>query len=300
MMEHNHNHTPKLEHLNRAFIIGIVLNLAYVILQIIIGLRINSLSLLSDAGHNFLDVGGLALSLLAFKLTKTNSSETYTYGYKKSSILISLVNAIVLLISIGIIGYEAIFRLQNPEPLPGKIIAFIAFIGIIINGFSAFLFFKDKDDDINIKSAFLHLFSDALVSLGLVIGGILIYYTELYWIDPILSIIICLVILISTWNLLKDSIILTLDGLPRNIDFDKVKNTFQKIEGILSFHHLHIWAISTSENALSGHIVVSENLSNDEIYTIRQGLKHELGHLNIEHCTIEIETEKYKCEEINC
>jgi cobalt-zinc-cadmium efflux system protein len=299
-MEHNHNHIPKLEHLNRAFMIGIFINLAFVILQIGVGLKINSLSLLSDAGHNFLDVGGLALALLAFKLAKSRANENYTYGYKKLSIFISLINAIVLLISIGAIGYEAFFRLQNPEPLPGKTIAFIAFIGVIINGFSAFLFFKDKENDINIKSAFLHLFSDALLSLGLVIGGIIIYYTEMYWVDSALSIIICLVILVSTWNLLKDSIILSLDGLPRNIDFEKVKETFQKIEGVLSFHHLHIWAISTSENALSGHIVVEERLTTDELYAIRRDLKHELEHLNIEHCTIEIETEKYKCEEVNC
>jgi cobalt-zinc-cadmium efflux system protein len=171
---HSHSHAPALTSLNNAFVTGIVLNLAYVIVQIIIGLQINSLSLLSDAGHNFLDVAGLALAMIAFKLSKSKSNEKYTYGYKKSSILISLLNAVILLISIGAIGYESFFRFQNPQPLPGVTIAIIAAIGIVINSVSAFMFFRDKDSDINVKAAFLHLASDALVSLGLVVGGVII------------------------------------------------------------------------------------------------------------------------------
>ncbi len=299
-MEYNHDHSPKIENLNRAFFIGIVLNLAYVFIQVIIGLKINSLSLLSDAGHNFLDVGGLALSLLAFKLSKTKATEKYTYGYKKASIIISLLNAIILLISIGAIGYEAIFRFQNPEPIPGKIIAIIAVIGIFINGISAFMFFRDKDKDINVKSAFLHLLSDTLVSLGLVFGGIIIFYTKLYWIDPLLSIIICIVIIVSTWSLLKDSIRLSLDGVPENIDFAKVEQAGKSIDGVLDFHHIHIWAISTTENALTGHLVVSKNLTSEQIYAIKDKLKHELEHLNIGHKTIEIETDEKNCEDEKC
>ena len=290
-MEHNHNHSPKIEGVNRAFVIGIILNLAYVIIQIIIGLRINSLSLLSDAGHNFLDVGALALSLLAFKLTKAKTTEKYTYGYKKSSILISLLNAITLLISIGAIGYESFFRFKNPQPMPGLTIAIVAFIGIIINGSSAFLFFKDKEKDINVKSAFLHLMSDALVSLGLVIGGIIIYYTHLYWIDPLLSLIVCAVIIVSTWSLLKDSFHLSLDGVPKNVDFDKVKQTAMRIEGVVKIHHIHIWAISTTENAITAHLVVSKGLKSQRISAIKHTFRHELEELNIEHCTIEIEDE---------
>ena len=290
-MEHNHNHSPKIEGVNRAFVIGIILNLAYVIIQIIIGLRINSLSLLSDAGHNFLDVGALALSLLAFKLTKAKATEKYTYGYKKSSILISLLNAITLLISIGAIGYESFFRFKNPQPMPGLTIAIVAFIGIIINGSSAFLFFKDKEKDINVKSAFLHLMSDALVSLGLVIGGIIIYYTHLYWIDPLLSLIVCAVIIVSTWSLLKDSFHLSLDGVPKNVDFDKVKQTAMRIEGVVKIHHIHIWAISTTENAITAHLVVSKGLKSQRISAIKHTFRHELEELSIEHCTIEIEDE---------
>jgi cobalt-zinc-cadmium efflux system protein len=298
-MEHNHNHgTPQLTGINKAFIVGIVLNLAYVIIQVIIGFQINSLSLLSDAGHNFLDVAGLALAMLAFKLSKSKSTEKYTYGRKKASILISLLNAVILLISIGAIGYEAIFRFQNPQPIPGKIIAIIAVIGIVINGVSAFMFFRDKDKDINVKSAFLHLASDALVSLGLVVGGIIIYYTNLYWIDPLLSIIICGVIIASTWSLLKDSLRLSLDGVPDNVDIQKVKETVTKMEGVKDFHHLHIWAISTTQNAITAHLVIENNLSNIQATELKRKIKHELEHLNIHHSTIETETEN--CEDENC
>lgn len=297
---HSHSHAPVITSLNRAFIAGILLNSAYVIIQLIIGLRINSLSLLSDAGHNFLDVAGLALAMLAFKLTNSRTTEKYTYGYKKSSILVSLLNAVILLISIGAIGYEATFRFQHPEPLPGKIIALIAVIGIFINGISAFMFFRDKDRDINVKTAFLHLASDALVSLGLVVGGIIIYYTHLYWIDPLLSIIICLVIIVSTWRLLKDSLRLSLDGVPDNVDMHKIKEEISHIPGVKSFHHIHIWAISTTQNALTGHLVVADTLTHAEISKIKEELKHELFHLNIQHVTLETETESDNCEQGDC
>ena len=295
---HSHSHAPVITNLNKAFIIGIILNLAYVIIQIVIGLKINSLSLLSDAGHNFLDVAGLALAMIAFKLSKSKSTEKYTYGYKKSSILISLLNAVILLISIGAIGYEAIFRFQNPQPLPGITIAVIAAIGIAINGVSAFMFFRDRESDINVKAAFLHLASDALVSLGLVFGGIIIYYTHLYWIDPLLSLIICGVIIVSTWGLLKNSLRLSLDGVPDNVDIQEVKNKVLKMQGVKNFHHLHIWAISTTQNALTGHLVVANDFTMAQIIKLKQQIKHELEHLNIHHSTLETETEI--CPELVC
>lgn len=279
---------------------GIVLNLVYVVVQIIAGLRINSLSLLSDAGHNFLDVSGLALSLLAFRLTDTKATKKLTYGYKKSSILISLFNTVVLLISIGAIGLEAILRFQNPEPVQGKIVAIIALIGIFINGISAFLFFREKDKDINIKSAFLHLFSDALISLGLVVGGVLIYYTNEYWIDPLLSILICFVIIWSTWNLLKSSFHLSMDGVPEGIDLENIIIKIQTITGVENLHHVHIWAISTKENAMTGHLVVSENLDAEQLRHIKNAVKLEMRELKIEHCTLEIETLNHSCEDEKC
>jgi cobalt-zinc-cadmium efflux system protein len=295
---HSHSHNVVLANINRAFVIGIILNLLYVIIQVVIGFRIKSLSLLSDAGHNFLDVAGLGLSMIAFKLMQSKTTEKYTYGYRKASILISLLNAVILLISIGAIGYEAIFRFANPQPIPGITIAIIASIGIVINGVSAFLFFKDKEKDINIKSAFLHLLSDALVSLGLILGGIIIYYTHWFWIDPLLSIIICLVIIASTWRLLKDSLRLSLDGVPENTDFNTIKAAALKISGINSIHHIHIWAISTTENAMTAHLVINEDVSPEQLQVIKTQFRHQMEHENIHHITLE--TEYSNCENFNC
>lgn len=286
--------------INKAFALGISFNLAYVLMQVIIGLRINSLSLLSDAGHNFLHVVGMALAMLAIKLSKSRSTEKYTYGYKKASILISLVNAIILLVSIGAIGYDAILRFQNPEPLPGKIISIVAAVGIVINGGSAYLLFSNKDKEINVNNVFLHLASDTLVSLGLVAGGIIIYFTRLYWIDPLMSIIICVVIIASMWSLLRESLRLSLDAVPENVDVQKVKEEIVKINGIKDLHHLHIWAISTTQNAMTGHLVVSENISNAELVTIKNKIRQGLRHLNIHHTTLEIELDSQNCEEIKC
>ena len=298
-MEHSH-HKEQVVQVNKAFVAGIVLNLAYVVVQIIAGLKINSMSLLSDAGHNFLDVSGLVLSMLAFRLTKSKATKNYTYGYKKSSILISLFNTILLLISIGAIGYESFIRFQHPEQLSGKIVAGIALVGILINGTSAFLFFREKDKDINLRSAFLHLFSDTIISMGLVIGGILIYYTHLYWIDSLLSVAICLVIVWSTWNLLRNSLQLSMDGVPTDVDMEQIIAAVQDVEGVESVHHLHVWAISTQENALTGHLVVSSKFSSKEINSTRQAVKRRLLTLKINHSTLEIESGEQPCGDENC
>ena len=297
---HSHGKVLVVSNISKAFIVGIILNMAYVIIQVVIGFRINSLALLSDAGHNFLDVGALALSLLAFKLNKAKANNKYTYGFKKSSILISLFNAIILLISIGAIGYEAILRLKHPAPLPGITIAIVSAIGIVINGVSAFMFFRDKEKDLNVKSAFLHLASDAVVSMGLVVGGIIMYYTHIYWIDPILSLVVCAVIIVSTWNLLKDSLRLSLDGVPSTIEFEKIKATALKIEGVIEIHHIHVWAISTTQNALTAHLVVDEKTTMPQIQKIKAQVKHELEHENIHHATLETETKSTGNDELGC
>jgi cobalt-zinc-cadmium efflux system protein len=300
-MEHNHNHAPQpTQSLNKAFVIGIVLNLGYVLVQVAVGLHIKSLSVLSDAGHNFLDVAGLALSLLAYKLTQIKANEHYTYGYRKASILISLLNAVVLLISIGAIGYEAFFRFAHPEPLPGKVIALLAAVGIVINGVSAMFFWRDRDKDINVKSAFLHLASDALVSFGLVIGGIIIYYTNFYWIDPLLSLLICGVIIASTWSLLRDSLRLSLDGVPENVDIQQIRNKILSLKGVLDFQHIHIWAISTTQNALTGELIVEKQLNLSEMASLKTLVKHELAHLNIHHSTLEIDTVAQQDDDYPC
>jgi cobalt-zinc-cadmium efflux system protein len=289
-MEHNHHHhAPKITSLNRAFIIGIVLNFGYVIFQIVVGFRINSLSLLSDALHNFADVVALALSLLAFKLASVKATDRYTFGYKKASILVALFNALVLLVSVGAIGYEAIMRFFNPESQQGLTIAMVSGVGILINGFTAMQFFRDKDSDLNVKSAFAHLAADAVVSLGLVVGGILIYYTGWTWIDPVLSLIVALVIIWGTWSLTKDTLRLSLDGVPNNIDLQKVKEEILESPEVASIHHLHVWAISTTENALTAHVVLNQILDFQKINTLKRTIKHHLEHVNIHHATLEFE-----------
>ncbi len=296
----HHHHTVDIKQVNRAFVIGIILNFLFVVIETVVGFTIHSLSLLSDAGHNLADVASLSMSLIALRLMKVKANEKYTYGYKKTTILVALMNAGILLISIGAIGYEAVHKLFAPEPLPGKTIAIVAAIGIAINAVTALLFFRSKESDLNIKSAFLHLLSDAIVSAGLVIGGIIIFYTGLFRIDAVLSLIIAAVILLSTWHLLKASLRLSLDGVPENVDINDVKGHINKIEGIKDFHHIHIWALSTTENALTGHIVVAKDTDMSMVEKIKHNVKHELEHLNIKHATLEVEMENTPCEEPDC
>src|SRR6186713_557637 len=281
----HHHHPVNLKEVNRAFVIGIVLNFAFVLIEAFVGLSIHSLSLISDAGHNLADVASLAMSLIAIRLVKVKPNERYTYGYKKTTILVALLNGSILLLSIGAIGYEAIHRLMTPEPLPGKTISIVAAIGIVINALTAMLFFRNKDSDLNIRSAWLHLLSDAIVSAGLVIGGIVIYYTNLYWIDTALSLVVAIIILFSTWQLLKDSLRLSLDGVPEGIEIKKIKANIDRITGVKDFHHIHIWALSTTENALTAHLVVPPNSDMKFIEDLKHKIKHELLHQNIQHAT---------------
>jgi cobalt-zinc-cadmium efflux system protein len=297
---HHHHHQVELKSVNQAFIIGIILNLAFVFIEAIVGLSIHSLSLLSDAGHNLADVASLALSLIAFRLMKVKPNERYTYGYKKTTILVALLNGAVLLLSLGAIGYEAVHRLMIPEPLPGKTISIVAAVGIVVNAVTALLFLRNKENDLNIRSAFLHLLSDAIVSAGLVVGGIIIYLTHLYWIDAALSLIVAIIILFSTWQLLKDSLRLFLDGVPEGIEIKKIKGIVDGISGVKDFHHIHVWAISTTENALTAHLVVSRNSDMAFIEDLKHKIKHELLHQNIQHATLEIEMENSPCGEPDC
>ncbi|HMS70227.1 MAG: cation diffusion facilitator family transporter [Saprospiraceae bacterium] len=296
----HHDHSISLQNVNAAFIIGISLNIVFVLIEVTVGLQINSLSLISDAGHNLADVGSLALSLLAFRLMKLKSTEQYTYGFRKTSILVALFNSVLLLLSIGAIIYEAAHRFFNPEVVAGTKIAIVAAGGVLINGITAFLFLKDKDKDLNIKSAYWHLLSDTLVSLGIVIGGLVIYFTKWYWIDSALSILVAIIILFSTWSLLKDSLKLSIDGVPEGISLTEVKNTAMSIVGVSDFHHIHVWAISTTENALTAHMVLPKDVSISEEMVIKKRLKHELEHLQIHHITIETERSDNPCVEKDC
>ena len=297
---HSHDHAPRLTNVGTAFVVGIVLNFLFVGVEVVMGLWVHSLSLLSDAGHNLADVASLALSLFALRMSRVKPTQQYTYGFKKSTVLAALFNAVVLLVSIGAIGYEALHRFFNPEPVSGSVISVVAGIGIVINTTTALLFLKDKEKDLNVKSAFLHLMSDAVVSVGLVIGGLVIYFTGLTWIDPLLSVVVALVILVSTWNLLRDSLKLSLDGVPAGIDLEKIRTEALKIKGLTDLHHIHIWAMSTTENALTAHLVVSSNTSNSDIEAIKHHLRHALEHLDIQHATLETEFDNTPCSEPDC
>lgn len=296
---HHHDHTPKLDHLNKAFVIGIILNAAFVVIEVVVGWIQGSLSLLTDAGHNLSDVASLALALMAFKLTKVGSNQQYTYGYKRSTILVSLLNAVILLVGIGIIAYEAVIRFAHPKPIEGGTIAWVALIGIGVNALTAYLFVKDKDKDLNVKGAYLHMAVDALVSLGVVISGVVIYFTHWYILDSIVSLIIVAVIIIGTWHLLTHSIRLEMDGVPVDMNLEKIKLELLKAPGIADVHHIHVWALSTTENALTAHVVL-KNADITAFEEIKHDLRHRLLHMDITHCTFEPEFAAEHCDQVEC
>ena len=208
--------------------------------------------------------------------------------------LVSLLNAVILLFAVGGIGFESFHRFFSPRPVDGTVIAWVAGVGIVINSITAFLFFKGKDKDLNVKGAYLHMAADALVSVGVVVAGIAIYFTNWLWIDPVISIIIMIVIVFSTWGLLKDSLRLSLDGVPPDIDLQHIKSIALNIKDIKDIHHIHVWAISTSQNALTAHLILADHLNDHEQIEIKNKLKHELEHLGIQHVTLETETESCK------
>lgn len=292
---HQHSHTINAESLNKAFIIGIVLNLAFVVIEFAAGFWFDSLALLSDAGHNLSDVVSLVLALLAFRLAKVKANERYTYGYKKSTILVSLLNAVILLVAVGAIVIESIHKLSNPAVVPGGAIAWVAGVGVLINAFTAFLFMKDKEKDLNVKGAYLHMAADALVSVGVLVAGIVISRTGWYIIDPIIGLIVAVVILISTWNLLHDSLRLTLDGVPTSIDSQKVVKAIRALPGVDDVHHIHIWAISTTGNALTAHIVLKQPEGMQEVKHL---IRHRLEDFGIGHATLEFEVPGEHCEAV--
>lgn len=285
--DHHHKHHFQPSEMKNAFYIGIGLNLIFVLIEAIYGFSIHSLSLLSDASHNFLDVLSLGLSLFSFWLCKQKPSKNFTYGFKKSGILIALFNASALLVSIGILLYNAILRFKNPVAMQGVTMSIIAGIGVLVNGISAYLFLQNKEKDINIKSAYLHLLSDAALSFGIVIGGIIIYYTNWFIIDPILSIIISIVLFFSIWNLFKTSLRLSLDGVPENIDEEKIKQLILEFSEIKQINKMHIWALSTTENAIVAAVFLHENIDIKTSQALKEKINHALLHENIHHSTIE-------------
>lgn len=289
---HHHHHSQQVTSLNRAFIIGIVLNMAFVLAEAIAGFASNSLGLLSDAGHNLSDVVSLALSMMAYKLSGALATKKFTYGFKKSTILISLLNAIILCVAVIFIIVESVHKFIQPEMTKGNVISIVAAIGVVVNGFTAYLFMRDRKKDLNIKGAFLHMAADALVSVGVVISGIVIYFTGWYVIDAIIGLAVSIIIIISTWELLSDSIRLALDGVPEQVDYEKIVDDFRDVDGVLGMHHLHIWAISTTENALTAHVILRDVNKMEEV---KSQLKEKLKTDGIAHATLEFETKNCTC-----
>lgn len=300
-MEHTHNnHILSKTNINRAFIIGIALNFLFVLVEASSGFYYKSLSLLSDAGHNLSDVASLILALIAIKLAEKKATDKLTYGYRKTTILVALLNAVILFIAIGGIVLESINRLHNPKSIEGNGIVIIAVIGIFINGITALFFKREKEKDINIKGAYLHLVADALISLGVVVDGVIIILTKWYWLDSVASLIISVIIIIGTWDLLKESLLLTLDGVPKNIDIENVKSEILEIEEVENIHHLHIWALSTTETALTVHVVLRHMTDLKAIENIKERIRHNLEHVEIHHTTLEIEVNGTECKTEKC
>jgi len=284
---HTHSHNLTAEHFNRAIIIGIILNITFVVIEVIYGIYSNSVALLADAGHNFSDVIALVLALIASLLIKKRSSDKYSYGFKKGSILIAAFNSLLLLVALGVICWEAVNRFYEPADVSGSTVIAVAFIGIIINGFTAYLFVKGKDKDLNIRSAFLHMLTDALVSAGVVVSGVMILFFDINWLDPLMSLVIVCVIFVGTWKLFKETIRLSIDAVPEKIDINEVKNYLKGFEGVTNVHDLHIWSLSTSQIALTAHLVMDNfTAENNLLKSVQSGLQNKF---EIEHTTIQIE-----------
>ena len=295
----HHHHVEQLTSLNGVFILSIILNLLFVLVEAGVGIGTGSLGLLSDAGHNLSDVFSLLLALIAFRLATSHATKRFTYGYRKSSVLISLLNAIILLVAVGVIFVESVHKLTDISSieLSGSAISWTAGIGILVNGFTAWLLMRQQAHDVNTRGAFLHMLADTLVSVGVVISGIVISLTGWNWIDPVIGILIAIIILISTWKLLAESLRLSIDAVPESIDPDDIVEEMKEVSGVTDVHHLHIWPISTTEVALTAHVVLDDlKTMTDTVPALKKKLKdHGIG-----HSTLEVETPDSPCEEHDC
>ncbi len=296
---HHHHHSHAIEKLSTIYIVAVALNLLFVIVEAIAGIVGNSIGLLSDAGHNLSDVFSLLLAMVALKLASSVATKRFTYGHRKASVLISLLNAIILLVAVGVILVESVHKLMDISSidLNGSAISWTAGVGILVNGFTAWLLMKQQSHDVNTRGAFLHMLADTLVSVGVVISGLVISWTGWGWIDPVIGILIAIVILVSTWKLLSESLRLSIDAVPESIDPDEILEEMKEVSGVVDVHHLHIWPISTTQVALTAHLVL-EDLS-DMAGTVH-AVKHHLKEHGIDHSTLEVERADAPCEEHDC
>ncbi|MBQ9475258.1 MAG: cation transporter [Bacteroidales bacterium] len=296
---HHHHHGSYDPSLKKIYIFAIALNLLYVVIEAAVGFFTGSMGLLSDAIHNLGDSFSLILALLAFRLATTRSKGKYTYGYRKASVMTALLNAMLLLIAVGAILVESIIKLCSPRMFMagGLTVSWTAGVGVLINGLTAFLLLRKRKEDLNTEGAFMHMLTDTLVSVGVVISGFLISLTGWSFIDPVTGIIISVVILISTWHLLTESINLSIDAVPEGIDREEVRRTMQAINGVSEVHHIHIWPISTSETALTAHVHIDDVT---QMTAIKKQLKEAISLKGIQHITLEFETPTEECNDIEC
>ena len=281
----DHSHGPTRH--DRAFAIGVTLNVGFAAVELAFGLVSQSLALIADAGHNFSDVAGLLIAWFAALLARKPATSLRTYGYRRASILAALANAALLIAAVGWIVVEAVQRFFDPQPVASTTVIVVAALGVVINTATALLFMRGREHDINIKGAYLHMAADAAVSAGVVTAGILIYFTGWLWLDPAISIAIAFVILWSTWSLARDSLNLSLDMVPPNVDRGAVEKYLASLPGVSNVHHLHIWAMSTTEIALTVHLVrPNASLDDEFLKDACEGLKRSFG---IVHATFQIE-----------
>ena len=281
----DHSHGPTRH--DRAFAIGVTLNVGFAAVELAFGLVSQSLALIADAGHNFSDVAGLLIAWFAALLARKPATSLRTYGYRRASILAALANAALLIAAVGWIVVEAVQRFFDPQPVASTTVIVVAALGVVINTATALLFMRGREHDINIKGAYLHMAADAAVSAGVVTAGILIYFTGWLWLDPAISIAIAFVILWSTWSLARDSLNLSLDMVPPNVDRGAVEKYLASLPGVSNVHHLHIWAMSTTEIALTVHLVrPNASLDDKFLKDACEGLKRSFG---IVHATFQIE-----------
>ena len=281
----HHHHTPK--NFGFAFVIAIFLNSAFVLVEFCYGFTVNSTALIADAGHNLSDVLSLLVAWGASLLAKKAPCKRYTYGLRSTSIFAALANAMFLLVACGAIGWEAAQRFSQTPEIAGDVVMSVAGVGILINGISAWLFAKGSKGDLNIRAAYLHMLTDAALSLGVVLAGVGMMFTSWYWLDPSMSLLIVAVILISTWHLLRDSIRLALNAVPENIDAEKIYHYLRQLKGVSDVHDLHIWGMSTTESALTVHLVMPAGYPGDGfVDEVTKTLK--TNH-SIQHSTLQIE-----------
>lgn len=285
-MSHHHTYSQS-QSFNKAFLIGIILNVTYVVVEMVFGLIINSMALIADAGHNLSDVLGLVLAWGAAYLAQTPATNNRTYGLRKSTIIAALLNSIILFTAVGAILIESIRKILYPFPVEGTTMMIVAGVGVVINTITALMFLKGRNKDLNIRGAFLHMTADAGVSLGVVAAGLLINLTGFYLIDPIISLTIVVVISVGTWGLLKDSFHLSMDAVPRTIDLEEVKKYLTSLDGVKEVHDLHIWAMSTTETALTVHLVIPQG-QDDDLF-LNKVCKSLTAKFGIEHSTVQIE-----------